>query len=249
MDSNYKAYDHLASLERLDEIIATPRGNFEEVKELPDRDRLTYANGFYALCSAVFVDLRESSELPNHYNRPSLAKLYRAFISESIAILNSNAKAREINIVGDCVWGVFNTPKKDDINDLFDRTAMLNSMMKVLNYKFEKAGYSTPIRAGIGIAYGRALMIQAGYKGTGIYDVVYMGDVVNYASKLAARANVHRTDLGPYTYSPPVYLENDIVYNLTDKYKGFVQKDSANDCYTADIVNIVMNDWFKENCK
>jgi class 3 adenylate cyclase len=42
-----------------------------------------------------------------------------------------------------------------------------------------------PIRSGIGMSYGRALMIKAGFNGSGINDVVYMGDVVNRASKLA----------------------------------------------------------------
>lgn len=39
-------------------------------------------------------------------------------------------------------------------------------------------------RVGIGLAYGRALMIKAGYKGSTINEVVWMGDVVNEASKL-----------------------------------------------------------------
>lgn len=51
--------------------------------------------------------------------------------------------------------------------------------MKVLNYKLKKAGYDTPIKAGTGASWGRALMIKAGLSGSGINDVVYMGDVVN----------------------------------------------------------------------
>ncbi len=112
MDSNYKSYDYVASASRIDGILAQPRGNFEEVQKLPDRDDLTYTNGFYAYCSALFVDLRDSSTLPTHYNRPALAKLYRAYISELVAICNATPTAREINIVGDCVWAVYNTPSK-----------------------------------------------------------------------------------------------------------------------------------------
>jgi class 3 adenylate cyclase len=110
MDSNYRAYEHVASFERVDEILAQPQTNFEEVPSLPDRDRLTFDNGFYANCSAMFVDLRDSSKLPDHYNRPALAKLYRAYISELAAIMNGTPMTREVNIVGDCVWAVFNTP-------------------------------------------------------------------------------------------------------------------------------------------
>lgn len=94
----------------VDDILALSQSNYEEVKELPDRDRLTYTNGFYAYCSALFIDIRDSSKLPQFYRRPALAKVYRAHISESVAIMNSDEQAREINIVGDCVWGIFNTP-------------------------------------------------------------------------------------------------------------------------------------------
>lgn len=92
-------------------------------------------------------------EPPDLYKRPALAKLYRAYISEMAAIMNGNVQAREINIVGDCVWGVFNTPFKSNIDDVF-LTAQANSLVNVLNYKLSKAGYNTPIKVGIGMAYG-----------------------------------------------------------------------------------------------
>jgi hypothetical protein len=97
MDSNHKPYEYLASFNLLDGILDTPSTQFEEVDSLPDRDRLTFDNGFYAYCSALFVDIRESSELAKKYKRPALAKLYRAFISETVAVLNSLDVCREIN--------------------------------------------------------------------------------------------------------------------------------------------------------
>lgn len=242
MDSNYRAYDHVASFARIDEILALPRGNFEEVSELPDRDRLTYTNGFYAQhCSAMFVDIRGSSKLPDKYNRPALAKLYRAYLSEMVAILNSHSKAREINIVGDGAWAVFSTPQKDHINEIFDIAAKANSLVKVLNYKLAKAGYAEPICIGIGMSYGRALMIKAGFKGSGLADVVYMGDVVNHAAKLASK--------GSLDGNPPIMIGNVFQFNLKDKYKEFTTKDYINDCYTAGVVNTSMEAWYNTNCK
>lgn len=50
------------------------------------------------------------------FNRPnqnirkivqSLARLYRAYISEMVAIVNSFKTCKEINIVGDCVSAMF----------------------------------------------------------------------------------------------------------------------------------------------
>lgn len=51
-------------------------------------------------------------------------------------------------------------------------------MIKILNYKLSKKKYSE-ISIGIGIDYDRVLMVKASYSGSGINDVIWMGDVVN----------------------------------------------------------------------
>lgn len=233
MDANFRTYDHVASFGRIDAILALPASNYEEVKELPDRDRLTYTNGFYASCSALFVDIRGSSSLPGHYQRPALAKIYRAYISETVAVMNGNPQAREINIVGDCVWGVFNTPWKSHIDAVFSAAARLNSLVRVLNSKMVRSGYGIPISVGVGLDYGRALMIKAGSSGSGIADVVYMGDVVNHAAKLAAQG---ANGAGV----PPVMLGNAFAANLNQHNTNLIRHDPRRGCYTANVVDPAM---------
>lgn len=242
MEATNKAYDHLSGVGRIDSILAIPQSNYEEVDTLPSRDKLTFSNGFYANKTvAVFVDIRDSSSLPVTYKRPALARLYRAYISEMVAILNSHAKAVEVSIVGDGVWAIYNTPYKSDIDEAFEIIAKMNSLMKLLNYKLKKANYNTPIKAGIGASFGRALMIKAGLSGSGINDVVYMGDVVNKAAKLAAKGNA--------TYgAAAIHLSDNFVGNLKDEYRGLATKAWATDWYTADVINSAMNDWYGENC-
>lgn len=240
MDSNYKPYDYKASFERLDSILAQSNSNFEERKSLPDRDELTFDNGFYANCTALFIDIRDSSKLPDLYNRPALAKLYRAFISEMVAVFNSHPKAREINIAGDCVWGLYNTPYKSDINTVFNLAAKANSLLMVLNCKLNLVGYTIPIKCGLGAAYGRALMIKAGQKGSTISDVVYMGDVVNEAAKLASQASKGTA----WSF----LMDSDFQCNISEDNKNLTSYDIARGCYAASVINIEMNKWFEENC-
>jgi class 3 adenylate cyclase len=241
VDSNFKTYNYVSSFGRIDEILGQAASNYEEVDSLPDRDRLTYSNGFYANCSALFIDIRGSSTLPDLYKRPALAKLYRAYISEVVAIMNGNVQAREVNIVGDCVWAVFNTPWRQHIDSVFATAAQANSLVQVLNYKLGKAGYAKPIRVGIGMAYGRALMIKAGHNGSGISDVVYMGDVVNRAAKLAAQ--------GSNGYAvPALMVDNVFADNLDDDNKKLLEKDWTRGCYSGDVINLAMNEWYQANC-
>ena len=84
---------------------------------IPSRDKLTYKNGYYVNVTALFIDIVDSSKLTDGNKRPTLAKMYRAFLSECVAIMNSWEMCKEININGDCVWGVFETPKKSDVDD------------------------------------------------------------------------------------------------------------------------------------
>lgn len=240
MDGNYRVYSYTASSQRIADILDQPAGQFEEVDALPDRDRLTYTNGFYGRCSAVFVDIRDSSQLPSKYKRPALAKMYRSFISEMVSVLNGQEKVREVNIVGDCVWATYNTPNKGDINEVFSVASKANTLRKLLNKHLEKRGYE-PLRFGIGVDWGRVLMIKAGANGSGISDVVYMGDVVNSAAHLAHKAGREWGD--------PIWIGSEFRFNLNDHNQGLLTQTLDTELgyvYTGDIINPTMNDWINE---
>lgn len=117
MKSNHIIYSYLTSFDRINEIIATSDNSFEELPSIPSRDKLTFTNGFYVKCAALWIDIHGSSSLTNEHRRPKLAKLYRSYLSEVVAVMNGNEKCAEINIIGDGVSGIFDTPYKKDIDD------------------------------------------------------------------------------------------------------------------------------------
>ena len=184
--NNHIAYNFLESYERIEEIIDSS-SNFDEYDDVPNSDSLTYTNGYYFDCYSIFIDIRESSKLPDRYKRPTLAKIYRAYISEVVAIFQSYGNCREVNIVGDSVWAIFRAKTKSDILEVFNAAYTAHSLIDNLNYKLCKKGIES-IKVGTGIGKGRALMIKAGFKGSGINNVVYMGHVVNQASKMCSKA-------------------------------------------------------------
>lgn len=243
MEGNYRYYNHVDSFARLDEILSPGNNSFEELDSLPSRERLTFTNGFYGYCAALFVDVRDSSRLPDTYQRRVLARIYRAFISETVAVLNGEGSVREVNIVGDCVWAVYNTPQKSDIDDVFSVAARVNILENVLAFKMEKAGLSTPIRFGIGLSYGRALMIKAGHKGSAINDVVYMGDVVNQAAHLANLGGKGANAWGGG--SPRIHMDGVFQQNLNEHNQGLTRavQSYPRAVYASDAVNTAMSDW------
>ena len=89
---------------------------------------------------------------------------------------------------------------------------------------------------GIGLDYGRALMLKAGYKGSGINDVIWMGDVINSAAALCAHGNKSWNDY-------EVMVSSDIHGNLNDHNKNLLSWNSNHSCYHGYIVNTAMDDW------
>ena len=236
----YKVED---SASRMDDILDASDNDYEDNgSNIPSREKLTYNNGYYVNVTAVFIDIVNSSKLTDGHKRPTLAKMYRAFLSECVAIMNSWKMCKEININGDCVWGVFETPLKSDIDNIISVAAQLNSMINILNYKLKKKQYDI-INVGIGIDYGRALMVKAGYSGSGINEIVWMGDVVNTACHLANKAG--------RIFRKTIIVTENIYCNLNDDNKDLLSSyiDGQVVRYEGNIIRTDMEDWYKENCK
>ncbi|WP_151981236.1 adenylate/guanylate cyclase domain-containing protein [Acinetobacter guerrae] len=241
MHSNYKAYDFEKSRNRIDEILDSSDNNYEDKKEIPNRDNLTFTNGYYIFCSAIFIDMRDSKEFSKKHTRPVTAKIYRSYISELVAVLNDNPRLREIYIEGDCVWGVFNSPLKSDIDSIFNTAAQAASIIDTLNVKLRKKKYSEII-AGIACHDADVLMIKAGYSGSGINEVTWIGKLVGETADLCSNAN--RWNSKRTLYSKTFYD------NLTDENKkkiDWLNWNSTYTCYEGNTVNVAMNNWVEQN--
>jgi class 3 adenylate cyclase len=241
MKSTNRPYDVNASAERISQILDESDNLYLESNTIPDSSRLSYTNGFNVQCASLFIDIRGSSQLPAIHTRPVLAKLYRAYVSECIAVLNGLQNCAEIFIQGDCVSAVFDTTDSTDIDRIFETAAKLNSLVQVLNFKLERKGYST-IQCGIGLASGQALMVKAGYNGSGINETVWMGNVVNEAAHLCHKGS--RGDRAPVQVSNEVYmsLRPDYRAMLYPVHRGLLTIEN----YEAYIVNALMEEWIQQ---
>ena len=240
--TNHISYDVDKSSERMDEILNAGNENYSDSSSIPARSTLTYTNGYYVNITALFIDIVGSSDMTDEHKRPTLAKMYRSFISECTAIMNSNSLCKEISINGDCVWGVFETPYKSNIDTVFGITAQLNSLIKILNYKLRKKEYGE-ISVGIGMDYGRALMVKAGYSGSGLNDVIWMGDVVNSACHIANKAGRDG--------KMPIIVSSCIYSNLNEANQKLLNSTYIDwtTHYEGDLINVAMDTWYEEHCK
>ncbi len=236
MEATNTTYNLQDSLQRMDDILNS-QNICEERDSIPSRNTLTFTNGYYVNCCAIFVDICGSSDLTNEHTRPVLAKIYRSFISELVALFNGENTCKEISINGDCVWGVFEL--QNNMNEMIDIAAKASSLIDILNIKLRRKGYQT-IEVGIGIDYGRALVAKAGYKGSTINDVIWMGDVVNQACHLCNHGNQTRGDYR-------VMISENVYNQCSEKYKNLFMRNSRWNCYHGNIVSTMMNNLIKDN--
>ena len=241
METKFKKYNFQDSFKRFDDILDETDKSFEELKSIPSRNNLTYKNGFYVDCSAIAVTLNCSTDLPSKFTMPEMTKIYRAFISETVAILNSNDLCVDIKINGDCLSGIYNTPHKADIDAMFSDAAKINSLVNTLSRKLEERGLHK-VNACIGMDYGRSLMVKAGYAGSGINEIFWIGDLFNRAAQLRDYAKKHNGVESTFV-TPKIFI------NLGEYHKRLLQKHPSHNCYIGDIVNVTMDEWNEKQSK
>ena len=239
MEASYSPYDFNKSIERIDEILDGSDTSYENKKSIPSRSSLTFNNGYYVECSAIFIDIRDSKYLSATHTRPVLAKIYKTYISELVAVLKKHSKINEIYIEGDSVWGICDTPTKTDINELFGVGATASSLVDILNIKYKRKGYSK-LTVGIGISYGASLLIKSGYKGSGINEVVWLGKLVGEAAMLCSYGNKSYNDW-------ETMVSNVFYNNLNEHNQGLLKKNYQRDCHHGNVHNVRMNEWVKDN--
>jgi len=239
METSYSSYDYKKSIERVDEVLNSSDLNFIDSDSIPARSSLTFNNGYYVNISVLYVDIRGSKKLADNHKRPVLAKIYKTYISEVVAALKGNAGINEIYIEGDGIWGVFATPYKSDLDRLFSTAAQVASLVDILNIKFKKKNYSQ-INIGIGLAYGSSLYIKAGYKGSGINEVVWLGKVVGEAAMLCSYGNRNSSD-------KEIMVSSFFYDNLNDHNKSLLNWNSIRECYHGYVVNTDMDKWVQDN--
>lgn len=241
METKSKNYDYKDSFRRIDDILDGTDKSLEELKSIPSRNNLTYSNGFYVKSSAIYVTLRDSASLPSKFPLPILAKIYRSFISETVAILSGNESCVDIRINGDCVSGIYDTPHKTDIDNMFSDAARINSLIKTLNFKLAEKGLQQ-VSIGIGMDNGHSLMVKVGYSGSGINDVLWIGGVVNRAPQLCRYAGKHEG-------IESTFVSYKIFVNLSDYNKKLLKKHPVHNCYFGDVINVTMDEWNERQSK
>ncbi|MDY0277378.1 MAG: hypothetical protein RBQ97_04770 [Acholeplasma sp.] len=209
----------------------------EKVDTIPATlSEFTYDNAVITWVSAIFVDLRNSTNFLENGNKDKVTKLLRAYASEIIAIMNESVGVREIGVRGDGIFGIFSTNSQEKIKEVLHLSYWINTYMNMLNELLKSSGYDE-VKAGIGVATSYDLIAKVGRKGTGVNDRVWIGKCVSTADRLSKITNKG---------TKPIAI-NQLTFNNTNDVDKSVSKyfsyDESNNCYFGDVIMSEFNNW------
>lgn len=170
--------------------------------------------------SVIFVDIRYSTKIVSEVRHTTAAKMFKAFMKGIASIAtNGGGKIRAFNgdgvlvvfygsdgpvqavkVAGQISWYLGEVLKKR-LDKILDQNQVLHKNKIEFDY-------------GIGVDYGEVLVVRGGIKGLHNNDLVWVGNVPNYAAKLShkSRKNFH------------IHITKNVYQGLTDVLLGLGEK-------------------------
>ncbi|MGL4560699.1 MAG: adenylate/guanylate cyclase domain-containing protein [Brevinema sp.] len=214
------SYDYQEGKKRIEKILNS-KLKIEKRNRLTTVEDLPYEDSYKSWITAIFVDIRNSAELFKK-DQIMVSKMIKSFTSEVITILaENNNNCLERGIRGDCVYAVYSTPQKPDIDKILDMAYYINTLIDMLNKLFEKNSYPK-IQIGIGVSTSQELIIKAGrYRDDHDENIdnnaiVWIGEAVSRASKLSSFGNKNNID--------PIVISKTTYTNISEQNQTFFKK-------------------------
>lgn len=245
MALGFPDYNYEEGFQRVENILNQSIDD-DDKEDIPPDSEMTFSNGYRCWTSALFVDIRNSTDLFSE-DEDMVSRIVRSFTSEIIEIMDTSSAA-EVGIRGDCVYGIYSTPSKMDVDYVYRKAVHINTLINMLNKQYSKKGYPN-IRVGIGLAIDKTFVIKAGRKGSGINSKVWIGNSVTEASNLSSYGSKNGIE--------PIVMSSDFFYNIKDievknSYENnrfedlFEYEDEAPDTfYHGNVINVSFDKWIQ----
>lgn len=196
--------------------------------QLPLTSDFTDSNKIYrGKVSVLFVDMRESTKLPEKFHAAQLVKIYRSYIRTVVqAIRYSGGVVRDF--MGDGVLAVFVDDADGKSEDKAVRAARYITTMidKLLNPVLDRE-IKHRISCGIGIHTGEITLSKVGMKGKETqenaedeFGIAWIGNSTNLACKFSGAVGHGTIFICPSTYSALTDIDSKQNWNWIEVSKG-----------------------------
>lgn len=196
-----KAIEHIIEREVIEQ-------EFSEI--VPLQNDLVDANKTYkGKVTMLFVDMRDSTCLPEKYEEAQLVKIYRSYTRVVIqGVRYSGGVVRDF--MGDGILAAFVDDDEMKSSDKAIRAAryITTAIDKILNPVLDKEIDGFRVSCGIGLCTGQVMMTKVGMKGKenddeaeNEYGIAWIGNCTNYACKFSGLVSNGAIFIDKSTYS------------------------------------------------
>lgn len=195
---------------------------------LPTMDTLSDSNKiYYGKVSMLFVDMRESTKLPDRFNMEQLVKIYRSYIRTVVqAVRYSGGVVRDFMGDGVLVAFIDNEEGTSEDKAVYAARYLVTAVDQLLNPVLDKA-VGHRISCGVGIHTGEIALSKVGMKGKGQtedaeeeFGMAWIGNSTNLACKYSGAVGNGTIFISPSTYSALSDLEEKQQWKEIEVSKG-----------------------------
>ena len=211
--------------DKVKEIINT---NFttEEVTYVPEisNSKLTFANtGLLFEATVLYIDMRDSTKVLNKHNKPTIAKIHKAYLHTTVKIATSlGGEVRSFN--GDSVLAFFQGTSKRSLSNAVKAAMQIRFMIANSDSGINNllAQYSA-VDFGIGLDDGKILCTKVGVGGDdNTKDLIWIGNAINKSVIISDQCKASEyIGVSSYVYQN---LEDDVKFGNQTNSFGQVEK-------------------------
>lgn len=191
---------------------------FEDVTYVPElsNPKLTFnSTGLKFEATTLYIDMRNSTETLNRHNKPTIAKIHKAYLYTTVKITKAlNGEVRSFN--GDSVLAFFQGTTKKSLSNAVKAAMQIRYMIANTDSGINNLlGKYSAVNFGIGLDYGKVLCAKVGVGGNdNTKDLIWIGNSINKSVVISDEC------------STPTYIGiSKLVYNnLLDEVKFGDQK-------------------------
>lgn len=244
MEIIHEPFDFNSQLNEIDEVLSVSGDKVTKFQSIPSLEDIGDLKLFISVATVVFLRLRRKPDLSygafgEDHRKMSQQVTFRQRHSAQqifVNLMREHVKCFDFMFFGDEMCCVLDTAFQQEINELFEQMAKLNSMLSILNRKSQMMELPA-MEWGIGAHYGEVFVsTQRHFNNAICYN--YSGLAPRTSFELAFQA----LDDAPNT----IYTSDVFYKNLKDMYKEMMHKKESS-IYTANIINRPIKDWQTEN--
>jgi class 3 adenylate cyclase len=236
MKERYFGINIEESIGRIDSLLSEKDEAYAQLNSFPHKWHEEALKGMYVNAAILYFDLKKTATLFSHHSISTVARIIRTYISEITAVLKSLPKCKGVHLDGDNIYGVFDASLSTGLDNVFALAVIGKSILEIMNHKLSSHHMPT-ISAGIGIDFGKVLMVKTGFKG--IQEPVWLGDVIYFAARFSHLAN--QTEGGSH-----IFLSRLVYKHIGKEYQNLCLANQTLDCYQSTATYDPVSQWLQK---